>query len=84
MIFVSNEFTTNKKDYKKARSELLKQITDHFSIKGPLRLPRNVIILQMKLDNGKWARVTDCTGDMEAYTTYQGVKRLITLNLKRG
>ena len=84
MIFTSNEFTTSKSDYRKARKELLRQIKKTFQVKGPLRLPRNVIILQVKLDNGKWATITDCTCDMESYTTWQGIKRLVTLDLKRG
>ena len=80
MIFYSKEFT-NKADYNKQRQKLIKQIKQHFNVKGRLNLPHNAIILQFKASNGDWVSCTDSSYDAESYATWQGVKRLITLNL---
>lgn len=80
MIFYSKEFT-NKTGYNKQRRELIKQIKQHFNVKGRLNLPHNVIILQFKTSNGDWVSYTDSSYNAEAYADWQGVKRLITLNL---
>lgn len=80
MIFKSETFT-NKAGYRKQRRAICQQIKNYFEINGPLRLPHNVINLQMQGDNGEWFNISDGRYDSETYSTWQGNKRLITKDL---
>ena len=80
MICYRKEFT-NRTGYNKQRRELIKQVKQHFNIKGRLNLPHNAIILQFKTSNGDWVSYTDSSYNAESYANWKGIKRLITLNL---